>query len=371
MRHAAITGWGMAVPEGRLTNADLERMVDTSDEWIVSRTGIRERRVVGPGDSTTSLSVTAARRALARAGLRPDEIDLIVVATCTPDQLLGSQASLVQAELGGTAGAFDLGAACSGFVYALAVGSQFVQSGLLERVLVIGADTLTRFLDYTDRTTCILFGDGAGAVVVEATDQPRGLLSTVLGADGSGFHHLFIPGWDDPRSRSAGQPAGARPFLRMNGPEVFRFAVRVMGEAAAEAIARAGLSVADVDMLIPHQANVRIIDAAARRLALPREKVWVNIDRYGNTSAASIPIALVEAEEAGRLGEGDDLVLVAFGGGLSWAAGVLRWGVAGVRPDPASGEDRRRVGDGIGALAPGNGAAPAPAPLPAGAGAGS
>jgi len=337
MRHAAITGWGMAVPERRLTNADLERMVETSDEWIVTRTGIKERRVVGPDDSTTSLSVAAARQALDRAGLRPDEIDLIVVATCTPDQFLVSQACLVQAELGGTAGAFDLGAACSGFVYALAVGSQFVQGGLHERVLVIGADTLTRFVDYTDRSTCILFGDGAGAVVLEASDAPRGLLSTVLGADGAGYKHLYIPGWGAFVPESAELFPEYRPYLQMNGQEVFRFAVRVMGDAAAEAVERAGLSFADVDMLIPHQANARIIDAAARRLDLPREKVWVNLDRYGNTSAASIPIALHEAEAAGRVNEGDDLVLVAFGGGLSWAAGVVRWGVAGTGREVAGG----------------------------------
>ncbi len=349
MRHAAITGWGMAVPERVLTNADLERMVDTSDEWIVSRTGIKERRVVGPNDSTTSLSVAAARQALDRAGVAADELDLIVVATCTPDQFLVSQACLVQAELGGSAGAFDLGAACSGFVYALAVASQFVQTGCYDRVLVIGADTLTRFVDYTDRTTCILFGDGAGAVVLEATDEPRGLLSTVLGADGAGNKHLYIPGWGAFVPESAELFPEYRPYLQMNGQEVFRFAVRVMGDAAAEAVDRAGLSFGEVDMLIPHQANQRIIDAAARRLDLPREKVWVNLDRYGNTSAASIPIALCEAEAEGGLREGDNLVLVAFGGGLAWAAGVVRWGTAGVCRDP---ECRRRgrvdVGTGAG-----------------------
>ncbi len=349
MRHAAITGWGMAVPERVLTNADLERMVDTSDEWIVSRTGIKERRVVGPNDSTTSLSVAAARQALDRAGVAADELDLIVVATCTPDQFLVSQACLVQAELGGSAGAFDLGAACSGFVYALAVASQFVQTGCYDRVLVIGADTLTRFVDYTDRTTCILFGDGAGAVVLEATDEPRGLLSTVLGADGAGNKHLYIPGWGAFVPESAELFPEYRPYLQMNGQEVFRFAVRVMGDAAAEAVDRAGLSFGEVDMLIPHQANQRIIDAAARRLDLPREKVRVNLDRYGNTSAASIPIALCEAEAEGGLREGDNLVLVAFGGGLAWAAGVVRWGTAGVCRDP---ECRRRgrvdVGTGAG-----------------------
>jgi 3-oxoacyl-[acyl-carrier-protein] synthase-3 len=335
MRHAAITGWGMAVPDRVLTNADLEVMVETSDEWIVSRTGIRERRVVGPDDSTTSLATAAARQALDRAGLEPDQIDLILVATCTPDQFLVSQACLVQAEIGGTAGALDIGAACSGFVYALSVGSQFVHSGVYDRVLVIGADTLTRFVDYTDRSTCILFGDGAGAVVLEPTDEPRGLLSTVLGADGQGHKHLYIPGWGALVPESAELFPEFRPYLKMNGNEVFRFAVRVMGDAAAEAVERVGLSFADIDMLIPHQANVRIIDAAARRLDLPREKVWVNLDRYGNTSAASIPIALVEAEAAGALEEGDNLVLVAFGGGLSWAAGVMRWGTAGVCRDPA------------------------------------
>jgi 3-oxoacyl-[acyl-carrier-protein] synthase-3 len=319
----------MAVPERVMTNADLERMVETSDEWIVTRTGIKERRVVGPDDSTTSLSVTAARQALERADLTPDDIDLIIVGTCTPDQFLVSQACLVQAELGGNAGAFDLGAACSGFVYALSTGSQFIQNGVFKRVLVIGADTLTRFVDYTDRSTCVLFGDGAGAVVLEATDEPRGLLSTVLGADGAGHKHLYIPGWGAFVPESAGIFPEYRPYLQMNGSEVFRFAVRVMGDSAAEAVEKAGLTFADIAMLIPHQANARIIDAAARRLDLPREKVWV--DRYGNTSAATIPIALCEVEAAGLLDEGDNLVFVAFGGGLAWAAGVVRWGTAGVK----------------------------------------
>ncbi len=330
MRYAAMTGWGMAVPDRVLTNADLERMVDTTDDWIVSRTGIRERRVVGPNDSTTSLSVAAAREALARAGLEPDDIDLIIVATCTPDRFVVSEASLVQCELGGNAAAFDVGAACSGFVYALSVGTLFVQNGLHHRVLVIGADTLTRFVDYSDRSTCILFGDGAGAVVLEASTESRGLLSTVLGTDGSGNHHLYAPGWGAIVPEAAALFPDARPYLQMNGQEVFRFAVRAMGESAVEAVAKAGLTFDDIDLLVPHQANARIIDAAARRLDLPREKVWVNLDRYGNTSAASVPMALAEAEAAGRLQEGDNVVLVAFGAGLSWAAGVVRWGVAGV-----------------------------------------
>ena len=207
-RYAAITGWGMAVPERVLTNADLEALVETTDEWIVSRTGIRERRIVGPQDSTTSLAVAAARRALDRAGLTAADLDLIIAATCTPDQFLVAQACLVQAELGGTAGAFDLGAACAGFVTALSVGSQFIQTGVHDRVLVVGVDTLTRFVDYTDRSTCILFGDGAGAVVLEPTEEPRGLLSTVLGADGAGHKHLYIPGWGSlVRSRPSSSPS--------------------------------------------------------------------------------------------------------------------------------------------------------------------
>lgn len=326
MRYAAITGWGMAVPERVLTNADLEKMVETSDDWIVSRTGIRERRVVGPNDSTTSLGAAAARQALDRAGLTADQIDLIVVATCTPDQFLVSEACLIQAEIGGNAGALDVGAACSGFVYALSQGSVYVQAGQAERVLVIGVDTLTRFVDWTDRSTCVLFGDGAGAVVLEASDEPLGLLSTVLGADGQGHKHLYIPGWGALVPESAELFPEYRPYLQMNGKEVFRFAVRVMGDAAAEAVKRAGLTFSDIDLLIPHQANSRIIEAAAARLDLPRENVVVNIDRYGNTSAASIPIALVEAEAAGRINQGDNMVFVAFGGGLAWAAGVVRWG---------------------------------------------
>jgi 3-oxoacyl-[acyl-carrier-protein] synthase-3 len=330
MQYAAITGWGMAVPERVLTNADLERMVETSDEWIVSRTGIRERRVVGPNDTTTSLSVTAARQALDRANLTADDLDLIIVATCTPDQFLVSEACLVQGELGGRASAFDLGAACSGFVYALSTASQFIQAGTYRRVMVIGADTLTRFVDYSDRSTCILFGDGAGAVVLEASTEERGLLSTVLGADGGGYKHLYIPGWGAFVPESAGIFPEYRPYLQMNGREVFRFAVTVMGDAAVEAVEKAGLGFDDIDMLIPHQANLRIIDAAARRLNLPMDKVWVNLDRYGNTSAASIPIAMCEAEQAGKLNEGDNIVLVAFGGGLAWAASLVRWGTKGV-----------------------------------------
>ena len=360
-RHAAITGWGMAVPDAILTNADLEQMVETTDEWIVSRTGIRERRIAGPADSTTSLSVKASREAIRRAGLEPSEIDLIICATCTSDQLLVNQASLIQAEIGGTCGAFDIGAACSGFVYALSVGSQFVQNGTAERVLVVGVDTLTRYIDFRDRSTCVLFGDGAGAVILEASTEARGLLSSVLGADGSRWQSLFVPGWDWAAAANADvSAAGAMPGLSdgatalatmtpatspaltnrpslppypamiMNGTEVYRFAVKVFAESALQALEKAGLTPEDVDLFIPHQANVRIIDAAARRLKISLDRLMVNVDRYGNTSAASVPMALYEAAEAGRLADGDNLVCVGFGAGLSWAATAIRWGTTGV-----------------------------------------
>jgi 3-oxoacyl-[acyl-carrier-protein] synthase III len=330
MRHAAVTGWGMYVPERVLTNHDLSEMVATTDEWIVSRTGIRERRVAAPGETAVSMSVAAGRAACQQAGLDPADVDLIIVGTFTPDQYMPSVACLVQAQLGARrAGAFDVNAACSGFVYALAVGSQFIDSGMAARVLVIGTDVASRFLDYTDRGTCILFGDGSGAVVLEATTGDEGVLSLVLGADGSAGHHLTL-----------GSPVGLgslngsrtldRPFMKMNGPEVFRFAVKVMGEAAAEAVLKAGLTFDDIDLLVPHQANLRIIDTAAKRLNLPRDRVWVNVERYGNTSSASVPIGLVEAIDAGAIQDGMNVVVVAFGGGLTWAAGVLRWGSAGV-----------------------------------------
>lgn len=336
MPNAAITGWGSAVPEQVLSNADLERMVETSDEWIVARTGIHERRQVGPSDTTLSLSVRASERAIAVAGIRPEDIDLIVVATTTPDTFMPATASLLQARLGNTsAGAFDVVAACSGFVYALNVATQFVRAGSSRTALVVGADTLTRMIDFTDRGTCVLFGDGAGAVVLQATDAPVGVLSTVLGSDGRGAGHLYVPGWGTGIIPDEGTETLVRPYMRMNGAEVFRFSVRIMGEVAVQAVEQAGLSLGAIDWLIPHQANIRIIDAAAKRLDLPRERVWANLDRYGNTSAGSVPICLAEAADGGALRPGANIVLVAFGAGLSWAATVVRWGRDGV-PDPGT-----------------------------------
>ncbi len=337
MRNAAITGWGMYVPEQVLTNHELEQMVDTSDEWIVSRTGIRERRLASTTEDTTlAMSCRASKQAIQVAGIDPADIDLIVLATVTPDKFMPSTSSLLQTELGAhRAAAFDLAAACSGFVYALAVGSQFIQTGVYRTVLVVGTDALTRFIDFTDRGTCILFGDGSGAVVLQASDADEGVLSNVLGSDGRGAHHLYIDGFDS-NGLYAANGNGAveelqRTYMKMNGNEVFRFSVRVMGETAVEAVNKAGLRLGDIDWLIPHQANLRIIDAAAKRLDLPRERVWVNLDRYGNTSAASVPICLAEAADSGKLKPGMNMVLVAFGAGLSWASSVVRWGSQGVR----------------------------------------
>jgi 3-oxoacyl-[acyl-carrier-protein] synthase-3 len=326
MHYAAMTGWGMYVPERVLTNADLAKFVDTSDEWIRTRTGIHERRVIAPQETTVSMSVEAGRAACLKAGVDPADIELVIVATFTPDQYMPSTASLVQHALGARrAGAFDLNAACSGFVYALAVGSQFVQTGLYSKVLLIGTDIASRFLDYEDRRTCVLFGDGSGAVVLQPSSTPAGLLSIDLGSDGASGEHLTL-GSPEHFVGLNGARTIQRPFIEMNGQEVFRFAVKVMGEAAVSAVEKANLSFKDIDLLVPHQANLRIIDAAAKRLELPRNRVWVNVERYGNTSAASIPICLVEAEEAGVIADGMNVVLVAFGGGLTWAAGVVRWG---------------------------------------------
>ena len=325
LRYAAIAGSGMYVPDQVVTNDDLSKFVDTSDEWIRSRTGIAERRIATDTETSVSMAVAAARTACTQADVDPASLDLVIVATYTPDQYMPSVASLVQNELGATrAGAFDLNAACSGFVYALSVGTQFIRSGAAERVLVVGADLVSRFLDFKDRRTCVLFGDGAGAVVLQASDEPAGLLSMDLGSDGSAGRHLTL-GSPERYVGLNGADSVDRAFMRMNGQEVYRFAVRVMGEAAAKAVHDAGLTYDDIDLFIPHQANLRIIDAAAKRLELPRDKVWVNVDRYGNTSNASVPICLVEAEDGGSLTPGMNVVLVGFGGGLTWAAAVVRW----------------------------------------------
>ena len=326
MKYGRIAGWGKCVPEKVLTNFDLEKMVDTSDEWIVTRTGIRERRIAGEGETTCSMSVTAAQRALERAGLQASELDLILVATSSPDYLLPPVSSMIQDRLGAHCGAFSLVAGCTGFLYGLATAQQFIATSAYRNILVIGAETISPAIDWTDRNTCVLFGDGAGAVVLQASDTPTGVLSFVLGSDGSGAEHLMMPGGGMVNPPSQKVVDERTHYIRMNGREVFKFATRVLGRAAAEAVEKSGLSLDDIDLIIPHQANLRIIEVAARQLSMSMDKMFVNIDRYGNTSAASIPIALVEALEQGRIGENSTILLVGFGAGLTWAAAVVKLG---------------------------------------------
>jgi 3-oxoacyl-[acyl-carrier-protein] synthase III len=326
-RYVRIAGWGKYLPERVMPNAELEGLVDTSDAWIRARTGIAERRIAAAHETTCSLAVNAARAAMAKAGVSPEELELIIVATCTPDYAnMPATASLVQEALGSRrAGAFDLNAVCSGFLYGLTTASQFVLSGAHRTVLVVGADVFTRILDWRDRSTCVLFGDGAGAVVLRATDEPGGLLSFVLGSDGAGACSLYVPAGGGRQPASAATVADGLHYVKMQGREVFRFATTVVPESVLRALADAGLDTHDVDLFIPHQANTRIIDAARRRLKLPAAAVFSNVERYGNTSAASVPVALCEAVEAGRVAAGDTLVMTGFGAGLSWGTAVWRW----------------------------------------------
>ncbi len=332
-RYAHITGWGMALPEKVLTNDDLARMVDTSDEWIRSRTGIRERRIAGPRDTTASLAIEAAQAALEVADIEPDEIDLIIVATSTPEHLMPATASLVQDALGATkAGGFDLLAACSGFVYALTMGAHAIRSGAMNNVLVIGAETLSRVVNWNDRGTCILFGDGAGAFLLQGSSVPGGVLSTLLRSDGSGSESLIIPAGGSRMPATFDTVREHLHAIQMDGKEVYRFATRVMTAATREVVQCAGLKMDDVRLIVPHQANRRIIESAARSLDIPEEKFFMNLDRYGNTSAASIPIACCEAVERGRLRSNDHLVLIGFGAGLTWGAALVKWDVV-VKPE--------------------------------------
>ena len=326
IKYARITGWGKYVPERVLTNFDLEKMVDTTDEWIRTRTGIRERHIAAPGETCCSMSLASARRALEVAQLDPSEVELIIVATSTPDYLVPSVASMVQDQLGaGKAPAYGLRAGCTGWVYALVTASQFIKTGAFRNALVIGTEHLSIGVDWTDRNTCVLFGDGSGAVVLEASEQPTGLLSFDLGSDGADYDALIYPGGGGAQPLSQEVLNQRLNYLRMDGRRVFKFATRVMSDAVRKVVVEAGLTVEDVDLIIPHQANERIIELARRRLRVPPEKIMVNIDRYGNTSAASIPLALVDAVEEGRVKSGDHLVLVGFGAGLTWAAAAIHW----------------------------------------------
>jgi 3-oxoacyl-[acyl-carrier-protein] synthase-3 len=318
---------GVGLPSRVVTNADLTKIVDTSDEWITERTGIKERRIADPNEATSDLSTRAAREALERAHLRPDQLDAIIVATCTPDHLFPSTACLVQKSLGVPACiAFDVSAACSGFIYGLAVANGLIATGVAKTVLLIGADTLSRFTDWTDRGTCVLFGDGAGAVILGASEEPSNLLSLHLSADGSKGSVLEIPGGGS--RHPLGNPDVARefpPLIKMEGKEVFKHAVTRMIEAAAAALDKAGLTPQDLTLLIPHQANLRIIDAVAKRVNIPDDRVFRNVQKFGNMSAATTIIALHQAVEEGRVKRGDLVELIAFGAGLTWGAAVLKW----------------------------------------------
>jgi len=326
---AAISGWGTALPDQRLTNAELEQRVDTSDQWIVERTGIRDRLIATKGESTATLAIEAGGTAIKHAGLTPDAIDLMIVATATTEQLIPHTGAFVGDGLGLHCGSFDLNAGCAGFVYELVTGAALLTAGNLEHVLVIGAETLSRVTDPTDRGTCILFGDGAAAMVLSASpDEGPGLLAWDLGCDGSAAGLLEIPAGGSRLPASAETVANGEHFLRMAGQEVFRRAVRIVVESATNALGRAGLGVDDITWFAPHQANVRIIESAGNRLGIPAERTLVNIDRYGNTSAASIPLVLAEAADDGRLQQGDLVLLSGFGAGLTWGSAILRWGRA-------------------------------------------
>lgn len=321
-----IIGTGSYLPERVMTNAEIEEMVDTSDQWIVERTGIRERRVAAPSQATSDLAVAAATAALEAAGVRAHDVDVIIVATATPDMLFPATACLVQARLGSTrAFAFDLSAACTGFLYALSVADQYIRSGAARTVLLVGAEVLSRVIDWTDRTTCILFGDGAGAVVLRAEQGDRGVLSTHLHADGALWDFIHVPGGGSRHPPSEDALVRRLQFLRMKGSETFKVAVRTLEETAGEALKANGLSIVDVRWFVPHQANRRIIEAVGARLGLPDDRVVVNLARVGNTSAASIPIALDEAVRDGRITRGDLLLFAAFGAGLTWGSALVRW----------------------------------------------
>jgi len=325
-RPVGITGVGYSVPPRVLTNFDLERMVETSDEWIRTRTGIAERRIAEPDVATSDLALTAASQALANARVRPDQLDLIVVATVTPDAPFPATACIVQHKLGAVrAGAFDMEAGCTGFIYGVSLASQAVATGACDAALVIGAEVLTRVVDWTDRNTCIIPGDGAGAGVLQPVEEGRGILSFVLRADGSGGDLLKLPAGGSRIPTTAETVSKGLHYAHMDGNEIFRFAVRVVEEAAVECLDKAGLTLAEVDLIIPHQANLRIIEACAKRMDIAQEKWVCNVDRYGNTSAASIPIALAETVESGRLTEGQLVLLVGFGAGLTYGAVAMRW----------------------------------------------
>jgi len=328
MLRSRITGTGSSLPEKILTNQDLERMVDTSDEWITSRTGIKQRRIAAEGEFTSTFAVEASRRALAMAGVKAEELDLIILGTVTPDFPFPATSCIVQHEIGAVnAAAFDLSAACSGFIFGLSIADKYIRTGEAKKVLVIGAEVLSRVVDWTDRNTCILFGDGSGAAIVEASEGESGLLSTHIFSNGSFWNTLYQPGCGNRNPATSERTLAERLFyIKMEGNDVFKHAVRAMEEAACTALTANGMTPSDVSLLIPHQANRRIIDATARRLGITEEeRIFVNLHNYGNTSSASIPISLDEANRSGRMKAGDIVLLDAFGGGFTYGSALMRW----------------------------------------------
>lgn len=325
-RYARITGWGKYLPARRLTNYDLEQMVETNDEWITHNTGIRERRIAEPQETTVDMALNAALMALERASMRAEDLDMVIFATSSPDYFVPASASLLQDRLGARkAGAFDLTSGCTGFLYGLVTASQFIQNGGLNRILVVGAEKVSAGIDYTDRNTAILFGDGAGAVVLEPSQSRTGVLAFELGSDGSAWEAMYCPGGGSANPFSQKVLDNRENYLRMDGKRVFKFAAKVISETVQTVVQRSGVPFEDVDFIIPHQANIRIIDLMIRRLKIDPSKVMVNLDRYGNTSSAAIPIALCEAADQGRLKDGDHTVLVGFGSGMTWASVMMLW----------------------------------------------
>jgi 3-oxoacyl-[acyl-carrier-protein] synthase III len=343
-RYAQIIGWGYHVPEKVITNKELEQIVETNDEWIRSRTGIEERHVVAdPKETSASMGILAARKALELADVHPNKLDLIICATSSPEHIFPATACIIQDAIGAVnAGAYDLSAACSGFVYGLSMARGHIMAGDAEYVLVIGAETLSRVTDWTDRNTCVLFGDGAGAVLIAASDVPGGILSVDLGSDGSGANTLALPAGGSAMPASLETVSTGSHYIKMDGKAVFRFATRVMADATRRVLQRAGLTPNKVDLIIPHQANIRIIqNSVLHQLKIPEDKVMINVQKYGNTSTASIPIALCEAIEAKRIKPGDNLVFVGFGAGLTWAACAVKWSVPVEKRPPNWWKNRR------------------------------
>ena len=336
-QYAHIIGWGKYLPVNILTNEDLAKTVDTNDAWIRERTGIGERRIASAKETTAMMAIHAAEEALEVADISPTEIDLVIVATATPEYIFPATACLVQDAIGAEhAGAFDLEAGCSGFMYALSVATAMIRSDTYKTVLVIGSETLSRVVDWTDRGTCVLFGDGAGAFLMRGSQEPGGVLSTVLGSDGSGGDLLIIPGGGSKNPSSAETVTTKMHTIKMNGREVYRFATRVMASASKQAAQKAGWQLENINLFVPHQANSRIISYAAKAMNLADDKVFVNVEKYGNTSAASIPIATCEALDAGKIKPGDNLLMVGFGAGLTWGACAVQWTATPHKPTPTA-----------------------------------